>query len=292
MNKVLRDMINEKNMKKLLLVLTMMTCAVLTLGAQAKIYTKKMKVADFTEKTLKVVLSGNEMADAPFKADVVNHWRLSPYEFCSMSEFNALKTDDNYYFMFIVSRADEIDYLEIVKGNPQPGDNLEKMLSVVSLPLRASGDRGVRYLAYLGAYLDFFQDFIADAMTSDIIGYSGLSRQALAVKLPKGSGIRIADADLASGSAAEIPALLADKDVRVVSTEEADNLMMSAADQTLVGYSIRPVRDVKHKYCFTLLIGAGDHKLYYCNKQYYKQDETAGFTAGVIRKILWRLPKQ
>ena len=46
-------------MKKILLVFTMMACGVLGLGAQAKIYTKKMKVADFTEKTLKVVLSGN-----------------------------------------------------------------------------------------------------------------------------------------------------------------------------------------------------------------------------------------
>ena len=184
-------------MKRILLFALLILGMSLELGAQAKIYTKKMKVADFTDKTLKVVLSGGEMADAPFKARVLDHWRISPYEFCTLSEFERDKADTNLYFMFIAGKNDGLDHLEVVKGSKVPGENLEKMLSVVSLPLRATGEKGTRYLSYLGAYLDIFQEFILEAMHNDIVGYSGLSNKAFRARAEKGSVFLVADCDVA-----------------------------------------------------------------------------------------------
>lgn len=277
-------------MKRTLLTLILLIFCVLTLGAQAKIYTKKMKVADFTEKTLKVVLSGSEMTDVPFKAEVIKRWKLSPYEFCTQEEFHTLKTDPNYYFMFIVGKKDELDHLEVVKGNPNPGENLEKMLSVVSLPIRATGNKSIRYLVYLGAYLDFFQTFISEAMVNDIIGYSGLSRKALNARATEGSTFLLADCDLARQSIdGETQVKMEQTRMRVVSEEDATEALLNASPSTLVSYCIRPVNIPKYKYYYTFLIGADDHKLYYCRKRYYVKDEEAGFTVSAIKNLLWKI---
>lgn len=279
-------------MKKIVLSLVLLVSCVWTLGAQAQIYTKKMKVADFTEKTLKVVLSGSDLTDGPFKAEVIKQWKLSPYEFCTIEEFNALKTDPNYYFMFIVGKNDELDHLEVVKGTPNPGENLEKMLSVVSLPIRPTGNMSIRYLVYLGAYLNFFQTFIADAMVNDVIGYSGLSRKALNARATKDSDFLLADTDLAQQKLDEkLREKMKKARIQVVSEEVAVDAMLEAKPHTLVSYCIRPINTPKHKYYYTLLVGADDHKLYYCRKHYYTKDADAGFTAFAIDILAGKIMK-
>lgn len=260
-------------------------------GAQAKIYTKKMKVADFTEKTLKVVMLGNEIENTAFRTEVVNHWKLSPYEFCSIQDFKRLKEDDRYYFMFIAGKEDGLDYLEVVKGTRGVGERIEKMLAVVNLPIRATGDRGLRYLSYMGAYLDFFQEFIADAMTNDIIGYSGLYRKALNAKLIQDSAIRIADCDVAQPLDGTFNVMMEENNIYVLPEQEVTDLMLASAGKTVVSYCLRPLAEVKHKYCYTLLIGAEDHKLYYCNKKYYMFDQDAGFNQSSLSKLLKKISR-
>ncbi|MBP5398556.1 MAG: hypothetical protein J6Y32_08060 [Bacteroidales bacterium] len=273
-------------MKRILLFALLILGMSLELGAQAKIYTKKMKVADFTDKTLKVVLSGGEMADAPFKARVLDHWRISPYEFCTLSEFERDKADTNLYFMFIAGKNDGLDHLEVVKGSKVPGENLEKMLSVVSLPLRATGEKGTRYLSYLGAYLDIFQEFILEAMHNDIVGYSGLSNKAFRARAEKGSVFLVADCDVAEMPDEAMTAALAERGMRIVSEAETTEKMDVAAAATLVSYCIRPIEPVKHKYCYSLLVGAEDHKLYYCNKKYYVNENNAGFNRAAFKRFV------
>ncbi len=280
-------------MKKSLLTLFLFFACLLTLSAQAKIYTKKMKVADFTEKTLKVVVNGSEMIDATFKDAVKFHWKLSPYEFCTLKEFDELKTDDNYYFMFIAGKNDGLDHLEIVKGTKNPGEDLGKMLSVVSMPIRATGERGIRHLIYLGAYMDFFQSYIADAMTNDIVGYSGLSRKALNAKAAKGSKFLMVDSDLSAKPIdGELKFKMEQADMRIVNEDAATDALFSGnASSTIVSYCVRPTNDPKNKYCYTFLIGAEDHKLYYCHKRYYTKDEDADFTPSDIKKLLRKIAK-
>ena len=65
-------------------------------GAQAQINTKKVKISDFTQKVTKVVLNGNEFFDITFQEEVTARWRISPYEFCTLEEFEQLKNDENY----------------------------------------------------------------------------------------------------------------------------------------------------------------------------------------------------
>ena len=80
------------NIKAFIAVL-LMAVAALPMAAQGqiKITTKKEKISDFTAKTTKVVLSGNEMADQFLKDAMSSCWRVSPYEFCTKDEQDAIR---------------------------------------------------------------------------------------------------------------------------------------------------------------------------------------------------------
>ena len=60
-------------------------------GAQAQINTKKVQIGDFTQKVTKIVLNGNPFYDASLKEEIAARWRISPYEFCTLDEFETVK---------------------------------------------------------------------------------------------------------------------------------------------------------------------------------------------------------
>ena len=97
-------------------------------AAQAQIDTKKVKISDFTQKVTKIVLTGNQFYDICLQDEVSTKWHVSPYEFCSMAEFEKMKSDDNYYFLlttkgqFKKETEPGLTFLTLVKG----GNNSEK----------------------------------------------------------------------------------------------------------------------------------------------------------------------
>ena len=109
--------------------------------SQAQITTKKMKLEDFPEKVTKVVLSGNIFVDGSIEDAVKNRWTISPYEFCSMEEFEALKGKEDYYFLMTVTGQfrKEVEpgllMLSLVKGGKGSDLSLDKMLEVVTIPI-------------------------------------------------------------------------------------------------------------------------------------------------------------
>ena len=84
-------------MRKLTILLLSLLITPAVFG-QAQINTKKVKIADFTQKTTKVVLTGNMFYDSALQDEIATIWRISPYEFCSLEEFENLKSDGRYYF--------------------------------------------------------------------------------------------------------------------------------------------------------------------------------------------------
>ena len=108
-------------MKKTTAIIIAILLPVLTWG-QAQINTKKVKIADFTQKITKVVLSGNEFFDMALQNEITLGWRISPFEFCTMEEFEQYKISEEYYFLLSVTgkfkkdKIPTIRYLPLVKG--------------------------------------------------------------------------------------------------------------------------------------------------------------------------------
>ena len=89
------------NMRKIIIILSLL-CVSVAAFAQAQITTKKEKLSDFTMKTTKIVLTGNEFLDQSIREAARNSWTISPYEVCSAEEFNSLMKDPKYYFLVVV----------------------------------------------------------------------------------------------------------------------------------------------------------------------------------------------
>ena len=100
-------------------------------SAQAQIDTKKVKISDFTQKVTKVVLTGRALYDGVLQDEVTARWRVSPYEFCSLEEFNSLKGNENYYFLittygqFKKETEPSLQFLTLVKGGKKASKGID-----------------------------------------------------------------------------------------------------------------------------------------------------------------------
>ena len=151
------------------------------LFAQGKVTTRKHLFADFTDKITKVVMSGNEILDGALRQEVVDLWTLSPFEFCSMAEYESLKKSDTYYFLLMTAgqaKGEEepmVRFLTLEKGGADKGDNIALRTEVISLPLCPVDGGSGRELVFLPALVKGVQAFTAEAMESEKVAYSGMA---------------------------------------------------------------------------------------------------------------------
>ena len=148
--------------------------------AQAQIDTKKVKISDFTQKITKVVLTGNQFYDTCLQGEVSTKWHVSPYEFCSMSEFDKIKSDDSYYFLlttkgqFKKETEPGLTFLTLVKGGKESEKGIGEMLEIVAFPYASAEDPSGREISFLASILDIIQNYALDSMEKDINAYTGL----------------------------------------------------------------------------------------------------------------------
>ena len=275
-------------MKKFL-ILALAIIIPVTMSAQAQINTKKVKIEDFTEKTTKVVLTGNIFFDQSLKDEVQNRWRISPFEFCTLKEFEELKTDDSYYFLMTVKGRFKkesrpgLTMLSVMKGGAAAEKGISKMLDVVTVPVMATDDPSGREFVFLPALLDIIQEHILRSMETDVAGYSGLS--SFNMNEADRKDIIIAADDLAPGmSEEELESFEADG-IYVTDTDIADEMMMEHTPNAVVSFTVYPSDRGRGSFCYKMLIDAQTHKLYYFRR--HKLSKRAG--AGFLPEDLYRI---
>lgn len=147
-----------------------------TISAQnGKFYTRRVLLEDFPAKITKIVLSGDSMVDAVLHEEVRLRWNLSPYEFCTVDEYESLKENVNYYFIHFV-RAEGVIFLSLDKGGKKEDPDIRNRgFEVLSIPVSTAGTGTMENLTYMPAFISLFQDFVNRAMVSDGKAYSGLA---------------------------------------------------------------------------------------------------------------------
>ena len=169
------------------IVIVLALCAPLCVSGQAKINTKKVKIADLPTRTTKVVLGQGGIMDSALRDEVSARWRISPYEFCTVEEYNSLKENPDYYFL-LIARSDEKEYkgmltLTLMKGGKAKAEDLQKRpVDVASLPISSADFPSGREVVFLPALVDIIQDYVTRAMKSDGAGYSGFDIYASQVR--------------------------------------------------------------------------------------------------------------
>jgi hypothetical protein len=163
-------------MKKTILIILTVLIHTFSWG-QAQINTKKVKISDFTQKVTKVVLTGNPFMDGALQDEVTARWRVSPYEFCTLEEFNSIKGNGNYYFLMCTSgqfkkeSEPSLQFLTLIKGGKGADKGIAEMLEVISMPIASAKYPTGRELVFLPAFLDIIQDHVAESMEKDRNAY-------------------------------------------------------------------------------------------------------------------------
>ena len=274
-------------MKKLIILITALIMPLMA-GAQAQITTKKVKIEDFTQKVTKVVLNGNPFYDTSFKDEVAARWRISPYEFCTLEEFEGLKGNDSYYFLILTQgqfrkeTAPGLQFISLVKGGQGADKGIGDMLEVVSLPFASAEYPSGRELIFLPAFLDIIQSHTLEAMENDFNAYGGLSNTAQKLGKAGNMDIVISEDDLNSLVSKE---MTDSEDMVITDEDDADSYMLDEVSGTLVSYVVAPSEPVKGSFCYKMLIDAQTHELYYYRKHKISPKAGVGFLPEDIERI-------
>lgn len=260
-------------------------------SAQAQIDTKKVKISDFTQKVTKVVLNGNEFFDITFQEEVTARWRISPYEFCTLEEFEKLKSNDNYYFLmttygqFRKETAPGLQFLTLVKGGKGADKSIGNMLEIVSIPFASAEYPSGRELVFLPAFLDIIQNHTLASMEKDINGYAGLASNNLSLGKADELDVILSEDDLSDEVTQELKESMTDKGIIMTDEDDADQYMLDNVPGTMVSYVAAPSEPVFGSYCYKMLIDTRTHKLYYFKKHRIGKKAGSGFLPEDIERI-------
>ena len=260
-------------------------------GAQAQINTKKMKIADFPQKVTKVVLPGNTFYDSAFQEDVATRWRISPYEFCTLEEFESLKGNDQYYFMILTQgqfkkeKEPGIQFITLVKGGEGDDKGINEMLEVATVPFAAADSPSGREITYLPALLDIIQSYVLGSMEKDFSNLGGLSNFATNISKASDMEIVFADEDLSNEITEEVIKKEFDSMIQIMDVDDAEEVASEGRNNTLVSFVIAPVEPVAGSFCYKLLIDAYNHELYYFRKHKISKKIGPGFLYEDIKRV-------
>lgn len=278
-------------MKRILL-LMIMTAMPLIMSAQAQIVTKDAKIEDFQEKTTKIVLTGNEFFDSALSEEIRTRWNISPYEFCTLEDFNSLKGSSDYYFLMCVkSRFKKepepgIQMLTLIKGGEKADKGLGKMLELVSIPLCSAKYPSGREMIFLPALIDIMQEQVIHVLSSSISAYSSLSEASGNIFDARDMSIVFSEDDLSDEVSEEMLSQYFHDGVFLSDESGADDIMLDNMENTLVSYTVAPFEPTAgSSFCYKMLIDAGTHELYYFKKHRITKKAGAGFLPEDLMRI-------
>lgn len=263
----------------------------LTAFGQAQIDTKKVKISDFTQKITKVVLTGNMLHDAALKREVAARWSISPYEFCTLADFDELKSDSNYYFLltaagqFKKEKEPGIVFMSLVKGGAGAANGIGGMLEVISFPFASSENPNGREYVFLPVILDIIQSHTAKSMENDIDGYVGLPNYTMNIYRSGNMTLVFSASDLSAEITPEMKSACFNETVLVLDEEDADEYLSPDRQNTLVSYVVTPADAKPGSYCYKMLFDANGSTLYYFRKHKITKKTGPGFLAEDIKRI-------
>lgn len=260
------------------------------LFGQAQITTRREKIKDFTSKTTKVVMSGDEILDEALREAVTTSWSLSPYEFCSKDEFNALKTNAGHYFLLVVKGQEKkeyepgIDLLTLVKGGPEAAKGINEMLEVVSFPLRSAQLPSGRELAVLPAIIKVMQDLTKTMTSSEMKAYSSLNSYNKNLGKIKNRQLYIPAEDIAPQVDGKTLGKL-DQDIFITDEDEVDGILARGAYNAVVSFVVAPADPVDGSVCYKMLFTADTQELLYFKKHRISSRRGRGFLPDDLKEI-------
>jgi hypothetical protein len=241
-----------------------------------------------------VVLEDNPFSsyNEYIKKTVDESWKITPYEFITVKEFNVKRYDPRYSFLVITQTHFEKDrsnglynFLNLVQGKDV--NTLSEMPEICAVPLSFAGVNDFAYSYKLGPILNFMQNH-----AQEILKDPGLTlRKYLKYynkNIPdvKKKTILVTQDDLtpAVKTIQKIRAIYSG-DIKIVSDDELMDAIDRKLPNTVIVHKVGPMGNRNSGYCFVMLLGIADSELYYFNLHLIDKSKPDGLLSDDLRRL-------
>jgi hypothetical protein len=260
-------------------------------------FPNKEEIKQFTESKTCVVLEDDQMSayNSFIRAAVKSFWKVTPYEFIDVSEFNVRRLDPRYSFIVLTQTNFEKDktnglfnFINLIQGKDV--NKLGEMPEICAIPLSFAGEDDLEYGYKLGAILSFMQNharMIAD--DPSLTGRKYLKYYNKYIPDVQKKTILVKQEDLAPAiSTIDGIKAIYNYKIEIVSEDDIVKAIENKTPNTVILHKVGPVGGRTSGYCFKMLIGTDDANMYY----YHQHTIDKANPNGLLPADLKRLSKQ
>lgn len=279
-------------MRKLVISLIFSLLALISM-AQSSVPTRDDINAFFNTKTM-VVLEDNPLMEYNFiiKEVMEQEWNITEFEFITIKEFEELRMDPQYSFLYMSKVSFENDktdamyrFLFLSLG----GDYFRKnqMPDIASVPLAYYSVEEDNYIYKLAILVRFIQNhalLIRDQ--PQIVSANVLQHYNDNIKDIHGKTLYLLEEELADdvNSTARIKKIYSSK-FRIVTKEEITKAIAERNNDVVFLHKVGPEGTKINARCYKVIIGAADANFYYFDYHKISAKKPDGFLAEDFKKL-------
>jgi hypothetical protein len=246
---------------------------------------------NFGSKTTKVVVPSTSLADLMLRDAVERGWRISPFEFCTMEEYEKIRHNPDYFFLLRVEGKfrkelePKIEYLTLIKGGPEVKRGLYSSKDMITLPLQRVDSDKTTHLHLLPVYIDVIQNHIYEVQSDLTLAFKGNTIYSDRVDELKDKEL-LFPMEYLNYSVSEnrfLSQFL--NNIKIVDESDVERAFEESRENTVVPLLITPGDESRGSYCYKILVGTDDHRLYFFRRHKISRWISSGFTREDIRKI-------
>jgi hypothetical protein len=264
------------------------------LKGQSAPFPSKDEIKQFTASKTCVVLE-----DEPFssynvyiKAGVNSFWKITPFEFISVAEFNVRRLNPAYSFIVLTQTGFDKDKTNSLYNfiNLLQGKNVKKigeMPEICAIALSSAGEDDIDYSYKLGAILSFIQKH-AQMISEDpsLTGRKYLKYYNKYTPEVHSKKILVKKEDLAPeiASIEKVKAIYTNQ-IEIVSEDEIVKAITNKSPNTLILHKVGPAGNKNSALCFKMLIGTDDSNMYYYNQHTIDKNNPNGLLPADLKRF-------
>jgi len=219
-------------------------------------------------------------------------WKITPYEFISVKDFNVRRFNPAYSFLVITQTNFDMDkshglynFLNLLQGKDV--NKLAEMPEICAIPLSFAGVSDLIYSYKLGAIVSFMQKHaqkISDDPSLSLRKYLKDYNQ----NIPgiKNRTILVEQDDLTPeiSTIAKIKRIYSGN-IEIVTDDEIIKAIENKTPGAVILHKVGPMGDRDSGYCFIMLIGTDDSELYYYNLHMVDRANPNGLLSADLKRL-------
>lgn len=270
-----------------------MLCSPVLLTGQAP-FPNKDEIKQFGVSKTCVVLEDDPFSafNLYIKTAVNSYWKITPFEFIEVREFNVRRLNPKYSFIVLTQTNYEKDkgsglynFINLLQGKNV--NKLGEMPEICAIPLSFAGENDLDYSYKLGAILSFMQKH-AEMISEDpsLTGRKYLKYYNKFIPDVRSKTILVKQEDLVPEiSTIERIKKIYNGKIEIVTEEDIIKAIENKSPNTVILHKVGPVGEQNSGYCFKMLIGTDDANMYYYNQHAIDKSNPNGLLPADLKRL-------